>query len=407
MRFNGRLRGHGTHAWTGRRTGAATACVAAIALVAAGCGGSSDSSSGGSGSSSSGGGKLPGTVKIGMLDTISGVAAFCGEQEKQGAQLAVEEINSSKFLGGSKVALTIQDDKGTPEAGVAAFRQFTSGGYAAIVGPCLGTVAPATGPLAEQAKLPDIVTTASGADVTPDYIFRAGIPQQEYAGNTIKVVASKGAKKLAVLYDNAQPSIAQGSWGGAQKPEIKKEGLDLAVEEGVAGTNSDFSSQVSKALAAKPDAIGVLFQGAPNQTIVKQLREAGFKGIIWGQQGMLNDAYIKAGSYVDGTLIGVSYSPALNVPATKKFTTTFQDKYHVVPSELSAHGYDAVWMAARGIKAAGSTDGAAIQKALTAVASKGFQGAQGDLTFTADGDARGSGGVVEVNKGVLKGVPVP
>lgn len=405
MRFNGRLRGSGLGWSVARRTSAATACIAAAALVAAGCG-SSDSDSSGAGAS--GGGSLPSTIKIGMLDTMSGVAAFCGEQEKQGAELAVDEINSSKFLGNSKLSLNIQDDKGTPEAGVAAFRQFTDGGYAAVVGPCLGTVAPATDPLAEQAKLPDVITTSSGADIGPDYIFRAGIPQQEYAGNTIKVVASRGAKKLAVIYDNAQPSIAQGSWGGAQKPEIAKEGLDLAVAEGVAGTNSDFSSQVSKALAAKPDAIGVLFQGAPNQTIVKQLREAGFKGIIWGQQGMLNDAYQKAGPYVVGTLIGVSYSPALNVPATKKFTDTFQAKYHIVPSELSAHGYDAVWMVARAIKKAQSTDGEAIQKALTTVASDGFQGAQGDLTFTADGDARGSGGVVEVGSGgKLKGVKVP
>lgn len=390
-------------ALTGRRAVGALACAAtALALGACGSSSSSDSSASGGGGSAS---NLPSTITLGMMDTLSGVAAFCGEQERQGANLAVSEINSKGFLGKSKIQLKVQDDKGTPQDGVTAFRNFQNAKVTAIVGPCLGTVAPATGPLVEQSKIPDVITTASGADVTPQYVFRAGIPQQEYAGNVIKVIAAKGIKDVSVIYDNAQPSIAQGSWGGAQKPMIKKLGLNLKVEEGVAGTNTDFSSQVSKALAAKPQAIGVDFQGAPNLTIVKQLREAGFKGIIWGQQGMLNDFYEKGGPATNGTLISVSYSPALNVPATENFTKTFEAKYHVSPSELSAHGYDAVWMVARGLKAAGSTDGPALQKALAGI--HNMDGAQGHLTFTSDGDARGSGGVVKLENGKLTGVKVP
>jgi branched-chain amino acid transport system substrate-binding protein len=372
---------------------------AAVAVIVGGCGSSGDSGG------SSAGGKLPSTINIGMLDTMSGVAAFCGQQEKQGAEMAVEEINSSGMLGDSKLKLSIEDDKGTPEAGVAGFRKLQSSKVAAMVGPCLGTVAPATGPLTEQAKLPDVITTASGADVTPSYVFRAGIPQQQYAGNVIKVLKAQGVKKVAVMYDNAQPSIAQGSWGGAQKPEIAKQGLDLALAEGVDGTNSDFSSQISKAISTHPDAIGVLFQGAPNLTIVKQLREGGFKGQIWGQQGMLNDFYEKGGPSTDGTLISVSYSPALNVGATTKFTKNFEAKYSVTPSELSAHGYDAVYFVANALKTAQSTDGAKLQKAMAG--QKSMEGAQGNLTFTADGDARGAGGVVKLEGGVLKGVPMP
>lgn len=391
-------------ALTGRRAVGALACAAtALAFGACGSSSSNSSSSGGSGGSSSS--NLPSTITLGFMDTLSGVAAFCGEQERQGANLAVDEINSTGFLGNSKLQLKFQDDKGTPQDGTTAFHNFQSAKVTAIVGPCLGTVAPATDPLAEQAQIPDVITTASGADVTPDYIFRAGIPQQEYAGNVIKVLNAKGIKNVAVLYDNAQPSIANGSWGGAQKPEIKKLGMNLLVEEGVAGTNTDFSSQVSKALAAKPQAIGVDFQGAPNLTIVKQLREAGFKGIIWGQQGMLNDFYEKGGPATNGTLISVSYSPALNVPATKNFTKKFEAKYHVVPSELSAHGYDGVWFVARALKAAGSTDGPALQKAMAGI--HAMDGAQGHLTFTSDGDARGSGGVVKLENGKLSGVPVP
>ena len=387
---------------SGKRAFGALACVAVLAV--AGCGGDDTEEPAGGGGGGDGG-SLPAEINLGMLDTMSGVAAFCGEQERQGAELAVEEINEQGFLGESKITLTVEDDKGTPEAGVAAFRGFVDDEVAAVVGPCLGTVAPATGPLAEQNQMPNVITTASGADVAPEFVFRAGIPQQEYAGNVIEVVEAEGAQRVAVLFDNAQPSIAQGSWGGAQKPAIEASGLELVVEEGVAGTNSDFSSQVSKAVRANPDAIGLLFQGAPNLTIAKQLREAGFEGQIWGQQGMLNDFYIKGGPAVEGTMISVSYSPALEQGSTSEFTEAFKAKYDINPSELSAHGYDAVWFAARAIKEAGSLEGPAIQQAMANI--NEMPGAQGDLTFTDEGDARGSGGVVKIENGELVGVEVP
>ena len=143
------------------------------------------------------------------------------------------------------------------------------------------------------------------------------------------------------------------------------------------GTSADFSSQISKAIGTNPDAIGVLFQGAPNLTIVKQLREGGFKGKIWGQQGMLNDFYMKGGPATDGTMISVSYSPALAVGATTKFTEELQGEVQGInPSELSAHGYDAVYFVANALKTAQSTDGAKLQKAMAD--QKSMEGAQGD-----------------------------
>ncbi len=68
----------------------ALASAAVLAGGVAACGDDSDSGGGG------GSGGLPSEVKLGMLDTMSGVAAFCGEQEKQGAELAVEEINDAE-----------------------------------------------------------------------------------------------------------------------------------------------------------------------------------------------------------------------------------------------------------------------------------------------------------------------
>lgn len=381
--------------------------VAILALAA--CGSSSKSSGGGGASSSGGGstsaGKLPSSVKIGLLDTLSGQAAFCGVDERQGAQLAISQINSTHFLGSTQLSLSIEDDKGTPQDGIAGLQQLISQNVAALVGPCLGPVALATDPVAQQKSLPDVVTTASAADISPSYIFRAGIPQTQYAADVIKVLKARGVKKVSVIYDNAQPSISKSVWAQTQEPALKAAGIQVISAQGAPGTNTDFSSQVTQAMQGSPDAIGVLFQGAPNLTIVRDLRNAGYHKQIWGQQGMLLPFFVNGGAAVQGTLISVSYSPALPVGAAETFTKVYRAQYHINPTELSAHGYDAVYMVAHALKAAGSTSGPALQKALAAI--HGFDGAQGHLTFTPDGDARGSGGVVEVKGNELVGVKTP
>lgn len=403
------MKGHasarGNVARRSRRTakGITTVMSIGVTVVAlAACGSSSSGGGGGGGSSS---GHLPSTVKLGLLDTLSGQAAFCGVDERQGAELAVSQINSTHFLGNTKLSLAIEDDKGTPQDGIAGLQQLISQGVAAVVGPCIGPVALATDPVAEQKKIPDVVTTASAADVSPPYIFRAGIPQTQYAANVIKVLKAQGIKRVSVIYDNAQPSISKSVWAQTQEPALKAAGIQVISAQGAPGTDADFSSQVSQAMQGNPDAIGVLFQGAPNLTIVRDLRNAGYKGQIWGQQGMLLPFFIDGGNAVQGTLISVSYSPALPSGAAETFTKVYRAKYNVNPTELSAHGYDAVYMIARGLKAAGSASGSALQKALAGIHS--MDAAQGALTFTPDGDARGAGGVVKVKGNELVGVKIP
>ena len=406
MRLNASARAHAMRRSRRAARGIAGAfALGGAVMVIAACG-SSSSSGGGSGKSGGGASKLPSTVKLGLLDTLSGQAAFCGVDERQGAELAVSQINSTHFLGNTKLSLSIQDDKGTPQDGIAGLQQLISQKVAAIIGPCIGPVALATDPVAQQKQLPDIVTTASGADISPSYIFRAGIPQTQYAANVIKVLKAHGIKKVSVIYDNSQPSISKAVWAQTQEPALKAAGIQVISAQGANGaTNSDFSAQVTQAMHGNPDAIGVLFQGAPNLTILRDLRSAGYHKQVWGQQGMLLPFFIDGGTDVQGTLISVSYSPALAAGASETFTKVYKAKYHTNPTELSAHGYDGVYMAARGLKAAGSTSGPALQTALAGI--HGFEGAQGHLTFTSQGDARGAGGVVQVKGNELVGVKTP
>jgi|GEM_PF-2606357 len=401
------MNSHGLIGVWGRRLGA-LAAIAALAAAATACGSSSggSGSSSGSGASSGASDGLPSTVKIGVLDSMTGTNAGCGTLETQGEKLALAEATRTKLLGATKVSLTTGDDKGEAEDGVSAFRSLQDDGVAVILGPCNGTVGSAVAPLADRAGIPEIITTASAAPVTSRWVFRAGIPQEQYAANAIKVIAAEGHKNVAVIYDKSQASIAKPIWSDTQKPAIAAAGMKLVAEIPVTSDTTDFSSQIAQIIRAKPDAVGILLQGAPNLTVAKQLREAGYEGALWGHQSTAQDYYIQADpSVVDGTVVSVSYAPNLSSPGAKQFTQLYRAKYKIDPTELVAHGYDAMMLALTALEKAQSTDPDKLQAALGSI--KSMDAAQGPLTFTADGDARGQAGAVKVQGGKLVGVTVP
>jgi branched-chain amino acid transport system substrate-binding protein len=401
---------------------AAVLIVACLALAVAACGSNSNSGGGGETGSSSneesgggesttassggeseggGGGELPSTVKVGFIDSMTGPAGFCGQEEKEGAELAIEMAEEEGLLGSSKIQMEVKDDKAEPESAVSGMNSLIGdSSVAATVGPCVGNIGQAVVPVAEQGEMPLVMTTASGASVSGEWAFRAGLPQQTYAAKVIPVIAEQ-AKTAGVIWEKSDATIAKPVWEETQKPALEENDVELVADEPT-GEQTSYTSQVSAILSKHPEAVGVLVLGTPNLTIVKELREGGFKGPIWGQLGMAAEFYLEGGPDTNGTFIAVSYAPGFKFPGSVKFTKGFEAKFHKTPRELSAHGYDAMGMTLKAIAEAGTTERAAVREALEGI--KSYEGAQGPLTFTEEGDARGEGGVVEVNEGELKTV---
>lgn len=349
---------------------------------------------------------LPRIVTVGVLNSMSGPAGFCGVEEQQGMSLAVSEAKRQKFLGNTQVSLKLIDDRSNLDAGVSGMSQHIDANVSAVIGACSGAVANVVIPLAVRAGMPFVITTASAANpAAGENIFRAGIPQSRYAFQAIQLLKKRGVKKVAVFYDTSVPTIANPVWNNAQRIALNNLKIEIAEVEGAPVATSgvsDFTSQVAKLIRARPDAIGVLLQGAPNLTVVNQLRQAGYRGHIWGQQGMLAPFFMNGGPNVNGVLVSVSFAPGLGPASSRNFAKRFEQRWGRQPTELGAHGYDAAWMLMRALKKANSTNHAAIVRALKSI--KSMPGAQGNVRFNADGDAVGRGFPAEFRDGRLVGV---
>lgn len=368
-------------------------------LLLAACGSSGNKSSSTNGGSS----KKTATVNVGVVDDLTGVASFCGTDEVKGMQLAVNQANSSGELHGLKINLDIKDDASTAAQGVVAFHSLVDSKVSAILGSCVSTVDQALSPIANSTQTPEIMTVGDDpAYTSTPYVYGGAINAQDYVANAVPVLASKGVKSIAIIYESNVPSTVNDY--NYQKAALQKAGINILKAFPTASTTTDFSPEISEIKALHPDAIGVLFVGTPNVTIVTQLRQEGMNQPVLGQVVMQTPFYIAdAKSAADGSIFSTDYAPTFPYASSKAFTSAFEAAYHTTPYYASASGYDAAEFLIQALKVATSTDAAGVKAALDSV--KSFDGAQGPLTVNSDGVVQGPAGTVEIVNGQLNYLP--
>jgi len=113
-------------------------------------------------------------ITIGFMGPLTGKYADLGVSGRNGAMLAVEEINSGGGINGHPLVLIPEDDKGTPEGTREAFERLRKANVVAIIGPMLSTNAVALKPLVDEAHLVTISPTVSTSKLSglKDYFFR-------------------------------------------------------------------------------------------------------------------------------------------------------------------------------------------------------------------------------------------
>ena len=249
-----------THATLYRRT-LASATLGLLALGLAACGSS--------GGTSTGGNSASGDYQWGVNAEISGPLAFYGDTIRDGVKAYVDQVNSQGGINGHKINLTILDN--AADAARVATNQtqlITSDKVNAVFGNTLSTNCAAATPISERYKVP---VSCLSVDQQSPYVYSFGPTNVSAATPAIsaaKQISGGAAPKLAVLYPNTGTSIG---WYESVKA---KAGSDIVVAQKFELTATDFSSLVSKVVAAKPDVILISGTGPNFVAILKGVRAA-------------------------------------------------------------------------------------------------------------------------------------
>ncbi|MEU8106368.1 branched-chain amino acid ABC transporter substrate-binding protein [Nonomuraea muscovyensis] len=355
------------------------AAVAALGLLASGCG------QGLLGQES--GGEQHGPIVLGMLIPQSGSEASIGPYMSNAARLAVAEINAKGGVLGRKLELKTADDACDAQSATAAANKLvTEGVHVSVGGYCSGATLP-TLPIFGKANIPMIIPAANSQELVDqklEHVFMINGTGAQQAEAAQKWIAGQGGQRVALMHDNTSYSkdIAlrtQSSLGAA-----------AVTVEAVTPKESDYSANITNVLAKKPDFVywtGYFQEGG---LIVRQLRQAGYKGSIMVGDGSVSPklAEIAGGEAAEGVYATMTQTPD-TLEGAKGWIEAYKKKFNAEPGPYSNQAYDAVRLAAEAVGRAGGTDGAKVIAALEAI--DGFPMFSGPLKFTPEHTLAGGG----------------
>lgn len=363
----------------------ALALAAAVAVT--GCGSSSPSTP-----------TATKTYKIVYLGDQTGLGKGGFEEARTGVNFAIDQLKTGGDLANIDLQIDYQDTTSSPTAAAPLINQAISSDALAVLGPGLSNEAVALAPLAQRGKIPYLTVQAGSKGVVDvgDFVFRITPPQSSYQNSTVDFLKSKGMKSVYFIYNASLPTLDD-LVNTAYPPLLKDAGIKSAGIVSYQQGTTEFSAYISRALATKPDAIGFMTSVAEGSAALSQLRDSGYAGLVFGNLALgVPGTLSGAGAKARGAIWSINFSPLKpSSPSAVSFVNAFRAKNGRPPTAGEAEGYDLVQLLVKGLK--GMKGGASrqiLQASLLEVTQKGFDGAQGHITFQ-NRDARVSATVVQ------------
>lgn len=308
-----------------------------------------------------------------------------GRANRQGIELALEEINASPaWSNRRRLEISFVDDSGSGVAASRIAQGFVdSARYVAVVGH-VNSGAMVAAAHVYDGHLPAVATTATSPALTgiSRWTFRV-IPSDSANAQTIARFAEKrGRRRAAILYENN----AYGR-GLAETFRANFPGTVITIDPIAEGADQDFEPFVSWYKGAKPDVVFVAGTGASGLTFLKEARRQGLDVDLIGGDGWQTLAGEPA---AEGVFVGAPFSAQDPRPEVRTFVAAFRRKYNTLPDGNAALAYDATKLLAAAVEKVGP-DRAKIRDFLANLASTGgFAGVTGSIRFSETGDPVGT-----------------
>lgn len=325
-------------------------------------------------------------IKIGHIVHMTGNAVEAGGNEKNGAELAAEQINAAGGINGRKLVFVQEDGKSSNAGVVAAFQKLLEDKeIVAIIGPTPSTQVTAMLPTIAEAKIP-VATGGTNYGLTHsgcEWLFRF----RPHDGISSKVMAKFAVEnlklqKVAILHS----TDAFGSGGRDNLSAALKElGVTPVLIQGYNNDDKDYTAVITNIKKSGADVMISYMTMSPDVGIFAKQRKQQGLDIEWiGSSSITATAGRDlAGEALYGTY-GVADFHAEASDRSKEYTAAYEAKYGVSPDFYSACTYDAVNIYAEAIKKAPDLTPDSIRQAILSI--QAYEGAEGVYNFDQNGD---------------------
>ncbi|MEO6002253.1 MAG: ABC transporter substrate-binding protein [Opitutus sp.] len=341
-------------------------------------------------------------VKIGFFMSITGRDASFGEASLRGARMAVDELNAKGGALGRPIELVVEDNRSLPgESATAAKKLISRDHVVALIGECSSGRTLEAAPVAQAAGVPLITPASTSPRVTQigDAIFRVCFIDP-FQGDVIATFAHNRLhlQRAALLIDATSPySVGLAEYFTKTFTAL---GGEIVASQKYSSADTDFRAQLTAIRGASPDAIFLPGYYVAAGLVAKQARQLGIDATLLGGDGFEAPQLLEiGGAALEGVYYSTHFASENTSAASRTFVDEFRRRHGAVPNGLSALTYDAIKLAADAITRAGTTDKAALVKALAAT--KNFPGVTGMTTINAQRDADKDAAIITVKSGKL------
>ena len=373
-----------------------TAAAAADATTAA-AGASSEASSGKG-------------FKIGGIGPVTGAAAVYGLAVKNGAQIAVDEINADGGINGYQIEFNFQDDEHDAEKSVNAYNTLKDWGMQVLMGTVTSAPCVAVADKTNADNMFQITPSGSSVECAQNpNVFRVCFsdPDQGAASATY-IAENKLVEKIAVIYDSSDVY----SSGIYEKfaAEAANQGLEIVDAEAfTADSNKDFSTQLQKAKDAGADLVFLPIYYTEASLILKQADTMGYAPKFFGCDGM--DGILQVENFdtklAEGLMLLTPFAADAQDELTQKFVTSYKENYGETPIQFAADAYDAIYAIKAAMEEADITPDTSVsdtcdkmKEAMLKIKVNGLTGE--DMTWTEDGEPHKAPKAVKVVDGAYQ-----
>ncbi len=335
------------------------------------------------------------TLKIGYIGNMTD--SDC-EIQLNVIKLFMDKWNTEGTFYGAKVELVSYDNGNNgqqdTEMSIKSAQKLISSDKVQIIIPAqLSNIIQATGELINSAKVVDI---GLGLSITWmqqgwDYVYRSALCNDFQIPSITAAMKQLNQKNIALLYANTDNCL---TFRDSLKAGCEKDGINIVCEEMLpsastsasSGTGTGITGQITKAIQSNPDAIFVSSMGGEYGTVVKQIRQAGYKGMIYLGQNLWAEEIESIGDEeINGVTLCTPYVTYINVEDCKdeflyNVLKSYEDKYGYCPtSEMVYKAWDAMLLVENAVVAAKSINSEDIQAAISGLK---FDGCGGVMDFT-------------------------
>jgi len=342
------------------------------------------------------------TIKIAVLQELSGAGATAGTNFKNCVELAVKEINAAGGILGKKIETNVSDTQSNPGVAKGLASKAVDDGVFAVFGPTFSGSMLVSMSETKRAEVPNF-TGAEAAAITQQgnpYVFRTSFTQTNSMPKVARYIASNlKAKSVAVIYVNND--FGKGGRDAFRKA-AETAGVKVLADISTDSGQVDFSAPVLKAKQSNADAVFVYTNEEESARALRELRKQGWSKPIVGETTLTGQKVIDlAGDAANGALAHVGLTVDAPIPAMRAFRAKFEKEYRYVSDHNGIKGYTGIYILKAGIEKAGKLDRVAVAKALhgLSVSAAKEPGVIMDVSVDANGDLDRESFITEVKNG--------